>query len=104
MNYFYAAIKFLAYLFSALLILAALFVSVGRLLTPVLNDHLPDFEKWSSRILQTPVKIKSVHIAWNLYEPELSFDNVALFDKQARHAVFSVKQIKINLNIFRSLL
>ena len=39
-------IRRLGYLAATLIIIAALLVSIGRLLTPVLNEHLPDFEAW----------------------------------------------------------
>lgn len=96
-------IKPLIYLAAFLLILSALLVSIGRMSTPYLNKHLPDFEAWSSEILKTPVKIHQVHITWNLFEPELSFNQVTLLDKKTGQPEFSIKKIKVNLSLFRSL-
>src|SRR5437016_3875997 len=86
-----------------LVILAALAVSVSRLLTPVLNDHLPDFEKWSSQLLEMPVKIGLVHLAWEVYEPVIAFDRVELLDKKTNKPVFYIQSTRVNLSIFRSI-
>lgn len=94
--------KIVGYLFAGLVILFALTVSVARLLTPYLNQHLPDFESWSSQLLETPVKLGNVHISWNYLEPEIAFDKVTLFDKKNHQAKMVIKQIKVNLSLFRS--
>lgn len=88
---------------ATLIIVAALFVSIGRLMTPVLNAHLPDFESWSSRLLHVPVKIAHVEISWDFYEPVIAFKNVTILDKETHQPKFAVKKIIVNLSIFRSL-
>jgi uncharacterized protein (TIGR02099 family) len=94
----------IGYIAASLIIIFALLVSAGRLLTPYLNEHLPDFEKWSSDLLHAPVKMGHVEIAWNMYEPELAFNDVTILDPNTHKTKFSVQQIKINLNIFRSIM
>lgn len=78
-------------------------MSVSSLLNPVLNDRLTVFENWSSELLEIPVKISRVEVAWRIYEPEITFENVTVLDKQTHKPKFAIQQIKINLNILRSL-
>ncbi len=94
----------LGYLVAGLVIFMALLISVGHLLTPFMNDHLPDFEKWSSEVLEVPVKIDHVGISWNIIEPELDFRGVTFLDKKTSKPKFSIQEIRINLEIFKSLL
>ncbi|MHB1949182.1 MAG: YhdP family protein, partial [Gammaproteobacteria bacterium] len=93
----------IGFVIATVIILAALIVSVGRMLTPFLNDHLPNFESWSSELLHVPVKIDHVGISWNIYEPEIVFDRVTMLDTKTQQSRFAVQQIKVNLNILRSL-
>lgn len=94
----------LGYIASGIIILAAVIVSMARLLTPILNDHRVDFEKYASRLLDRPVHIEQVMISWNICEPELSFQNVTLLDQQTQQPILNIPLIKINLAIWRSLL
>lgn len=94
----------LGYFASGMIILAALIVSMTQLLTPILNDHLPDFEKYASRLLDRPVHIQQVMISWDIYEPELSLQNVTLLDQETNQPTLNIPLIKINLAIWRSLL
>lgn len=96
--------KWLGYFIALFIVLAATLVSVGRLLTPYFNDHLPDFEVWASELLETPVKIGKVYISWNIYVPQLTFDNVVVVNKESHKNTFEINQIKINLKLLDSLL
>lgn len=94
----------LAYTAAILIILAAVIVSVGRLMTPYFNQHLPDFETWASSELHTPVSIGDVRITWNLYEPELSFYKVAFLDEKTQKPKIEIQHLTINFFIFKGLL
>ena len=86
-------VRRLGYVAAIFIIFAALLVSVGRLLTPVLNDHLPDFEAWSSKLLQVPIKIGHIKISWHVYEPEIQFDHVTMLDPKSKASKFAIQQI-----------
>lgn len=103
-NYLAKLTKWLGYSIAFFIVLAATIVSVGRLLTPYLNEHLPDFEVWARELLDTPVKIEKVYISWNLYIPQLTMDHVVIVDKHTKKQTFEINQIKINLKILESLL
>lgn len=92
------------YVIATVIILAALVVSIARLFTPYLNEHLPNFEEWSSQALHVPVKIEHVQISWNFYEPELTFKNVKILDKDTQQPKVAIRQIGVNLSIWHSLL
>ncbi len=102
-NVYIKAFHRLGYVIAALVIFAALVVSVGHLLTPWMNDHLPDFESWSSELLNVPVKIGHVHISWEIYEPVITFDKVSVLDKETHKPKFAIQKIDVNLNVIRSL-
>lgn len=97
-------IKRLGFFVALVVIGAAALVSMGHLLTPYLNEHLPDFETWSAQSLQTPVKIEHVGIHWNYIEPEIEFDHVTLLDKSTKQPKFVIQKITANLSVWRSLI
>ncbi|HLB58077.1 MAG TPA: DUF3971 domain-containing protein, partial [Gammaproteobacteria bacterium] len=57
------------------------------------------------RLLNVPVTIGEVHVSWNQYEPELAFEHVTILDKKTQKIpVFSIRRVRLDLNIFQSLL
>ncbi len=103
-DYLTRVTRWLGYLIALLIIIAATLVSVGRLLTPYLNQHKADFEIWASQLLNAPVKIDDVRISWNGYAPQLTFSKVAILDKLSNKPNFDIRQIKINVKIIESLI
>lgn len=99
----YRIVTRVGYVIAALIIIFAFLVSVGRLLTPYLNEHLPNFEVWSSKLLKVPIKIRHVEITWNAYEPEIAFQGVTVLDQKTQQSRFTIQEIKVNINILRSL-
>ncbi len=89
---------------ATIVLLISLIVGAGRLITPHLNNYLPDFNRWVSDTLKTPVSIGKVYLSWDMVEPTITFNEVKLLDKETHKAVFRIQHVKINLNIFRSLL
>jgi uncharacterized protein (TIGR02099 family) len=89
---------------AAAIIFAATAVSVGRLLTPVLNTHRADFAKLAGEFLQSPVTINKVHISWYRFEPILTLERVAVLDKKTLSPTFEIHKLKVNFKIFASLL
>jgi uncharacterized protein (TIGR02099 family) len=95
-------VKRLWYVAAVCIILAALLVSGGRLLTPYLNSHLPDFERWASSILKAPVSIEKVYIAWDVYEPTIILDEVKFLNGKTHKPDFQIDHANINFSIIRS--
>lgn len=96
-------VVWLGYCAAGLVILAALLVSTTRLLTPVLNDHIGDFEALAARFINRPVQIAKVEIVWNIYQPELFFHNVVLLDPKTQKPALKIPFIKIDIAILNSL-
>ncbi len=97
-------VVYLGYCLAGLIILAALLVSVTRMLTPLIDQHHADFEKIASQMLGRRVHIEQVRIRWNVLEPELTFDQVTVFRPQDDKPVLQIPRIKMNLAIVSSLL
>jgi uncharacterized protein (TIGR02099 family) len=103
-TFFKKLIKWLVYSIVILVILAATLVSASRMLTPYLNEHRHDFEKWATEQLHAPITIDAVHITWYYYRPVLTFEKVAILNKETQQPDFNIQQIKVNLQILPSLL
>ncbi len=97
------ALRWLGYSIAGTIILAATAVTVGRLLTPFLNSHRADFEKWASDLLNTPVTITQVHISWYHLEPILTLQKIAILDKKTSKPAFAIHKLKINMSMIESL-
>jgi uncharacterized protein (TIGR02099 family) len=97
-------IRKLAYLLAALIIFAALLVSIMRLLTPVLNEHRAQFEKLASRLLEMPVIIHSVEVRWHGYSPEIVLSNVTVMDPDTQKPKLNLALLEIDFSIWRTLL
>lgn len=91
------------YFIATLIVLAALTVSASRLLTPLLNSHRADFERYAAQRLHMPVVIKHIHISWNIFVPQLTFEQVAILDDQAHQPVLQARAIHVKLSLLRSL-
>lgn len=88
---------------AALFMLFVIAVVISHLLTPVFNRHLPDFETWTSKTFNTPVKIAHVYLSWSGYEPALTFEEVNILDKVTHQPKISIHRIKCTFDLFHSL-
>jgi uncharacterized protein (TIGR02099 family) len=95
--------KKIAYVFAGLIIIAALLVCTSRLLTPLLDKHRPDFEKYASTLLDMPVSIGNVHVSWYRYQPAIGFDEVTVFNKEGKEPILQVRKIRLFFSIPASL-
>ncbi len=102
-NFWRKVVVRLGYLAAGLLILAAVLVSVARLLTPLLNDHRTDFEALATRLLDRPVQIGEMDISWDFYEPELEFRQVIVLDPKTHQPTVHIPSIKVDVAIWNSL-
>ncbi len=102
-TFFEKVVRRIWYLIATLIILAAVSVSVSRLLSPVLDHHRAEFEKWASVLLKSPITIDGVRLSWNVYAPALALEHVVFLDPTTRKPRFEIQQLKIRVNIFHSL-
>src|SRR5579872_945576 len=92
------------YVAAALCIFAALLVSITDLLTPFLNEHRQDLEKFASRLFNRPIQVGEVDISWSGFKPELEFHKVVIVDSETHQPNLEIPLIKINIAILDSLL
>ena len=90
--------KKLGYLAATLIILTAALVTVVRSVTPLLDEHKADFEKYASELLQTPVVIKKVRVSWFQYQPVISLGQVTLLIKPLNNLPCKSKELILSFN------
>lgn len=103
MSRFKSVAKKLGYVVAACVILFAVMVSVSRLLSPMLDDHRQDFEKWASDLLTAPVTIQHIQISWYQYQPVISLNAVTILNKGTKEPVLQIKKVRIFFSIPKSL-
>lgn len=90
------------YVLAAFIIIAAIFVSMAYLLSPVLEKHRGEIETWASELLAKPVTIQKVQLSWYQYYPEVSLNGVTIFDTQKKSPLLEIKKIRIFFSILSS--
>lgn len=95
--------KKIGYVFAATILITAGLIIVGRLMTPVLNKHLPDIERWASTLLQTPVSIGKANVSWYKYQPGIRLKSVTILGKDAKDPLLQVDAIRVFFSIPQSL-
>jgi len=102
-TFFAKVINKLWYVLATVIILAALLVSIARLLTPVMNEHRADFEKLASDLLEMPVIIGQVSVSWRGYSPEIFLEHVTVLDPETQKPKLVMQGFEIDFSIWRSL-
>ena len=59
----------MTYLTAVLVIIAAVFVVIGGIVTPYLDARRSDIEVWASQLLQEPIQIEKARVSWFQYQP-----------------------------------
>lgn len=91
------------YALAAAIVAAALLVTTGYVVTPYINKNIPNVESWVSHLLATPVSIGSVSFSWDIYEPQLAFDQVKFLDPLTHQPKIFLDRVSINFALFNSL-
>ncbi|HAK51808.1 MAG TPA: TIGR02099 family protein [Gammaproteobacteria bacterium] len=86
------------FLMLVLLITAALYVSVGRILVSVSDPYSDNFAQWLEGILGVPVAIGSVEGDWSYFDPRLTVRDVSLGSS------VSADQVTMQIDAIRSLI
>src|SRR5579862_4769828 len=85
----------IAYFFAICIVMAALILSISRTLTPILDQHRQDFEKWASQLLNMPVQINQVRVSWYQYQPEMSLNEVTILNSSTKKPILQIKTIRV---------
>lgn len=101
--FFISFTKKTAYCFAAIIIIAAVLVCLSRILTPVLDQHREDFEKYASQQLQLPVTIKNVRVSWYQYQPVIDLNDVTILDKEKQGSLLKIQKISLLFSVPKSI-
>jgi uncharacterized protein (TIGR02099 family) len=84
-------------------ILAALLLSLIRLLMPLATEYREDVEILLSALLDQPVKIKSMEAEWHGFSPVLRLKDVQLFEKDKEVLVIRFDEALVGFDIWTSI-
>lgn len=88
---------------AAIIIFVALCLTLSWLLSPLLDNHRPEIEKWTTQFLGMPVSIKKVGLSWYRYQPVVRLSGVSLQSKSKQFPPLDIKKIYVFFSIPRSL-
>lgn len=94
----------IGYFIASCIILVALAVSIASLINPVLNERLPELEKWVGGYLRVPIHIGQAKITWHYLEPNITFQQVDFLDPDTKQPKLRIRQVEVDLSLMRSLL
>ena len=91
------------YAAAAVVISAAVAVSVARLLLPLAERYRPELEAWASRGVGMPVRVGRVEGGWRGLHPELVLEEVRVLDPERGTPWLEVRRVRVALDLLRSL-
>ena len=97
-------LKTLFYTVSIFIICIAVFFSLARALTPLVNRYQDEIELWAGQLFNNPVEMSDASATWNGLEPVFQFKNVAILDAQREQALLRIGQLDVSVNLVSSLL
>lgn len=93
----------IGYVVAAGIIFVAVVVCTVRIVTPILDAHRAEIEKWASQLLNSPVVINNVRISWYQYQPEVSLNKVTILNKETQAPVIQIQQVNVFFSIPQSI-
>jgi uncharacterized protein (TIGR02099 family) len=91
------------YVTAASVILVAAVVVLSYFFTPLLDEHKSEIEVWAGDLLKMPVQIQKVRLSWYRYQPEISLNQVVLFNKETKHPIIQIKKVMVFFSIPQSI-
>lgn len=93
--------KKLTIAFAVLIILAAVFSSIFRSLTPWAKQYKGDVEQHLTLLLGQPVSIKSMETGWYWFAPVVRLNQVTINSGQTK--TINIDKVLVGINLFKSL-
>ncbi|HFD31185.1 MAG TPA: TIGR02099 family protein [Gammaproteobacteria bacterium] len=93
----------LIYIAVSLLVIAAIALSLARLMVPAIDEYKPDIEQWVSDLVGQQVEIATLDAAWYGLEPQLVLKGVQLLSKDRKETYGYFQQARIGLNVIGSI-
>ncbi len=98
-----SSLRKLGFLMASLLIIIAVMMLIGHLLAPMVDKRRGDIEKWATNLLGMPVTITHVDLSWFQYQPEISLDQVTVYNKITHQPAIVIQKVTILFSIPKSL-
>jgi uncharacterized protein (TIGR02099 family) len=99
-----AALATLWYSFASFVVLAAILVSMARLLLPFASDYKSEAEQLVSRYAGQTIGISGLHAEWSGLDPEVSLEDVRLYDTDGKKVRLQFAEARIGIDVFASIL
>ncbi len=87
-----------------LVIAAAIFVTIARMMTPVIAKHVFEVETFVSKVVHMPVKIGKVEATWHFMQPMFRLDHVKFYSKKQQKSSMTVSRVFIGIDIIKSIM
>jgi len=100
---FQCFIGMLWYGFASIAVFAAVFLTLARLLLPLVEDYRVEAEQTLSEYVGQTVRVENLKAQWAGFEPQLHFSNVRLYDKNNEQVLFKFKDARMGIDLFSSI-
>jgi len=87
---------------AALVITAAVLLSIARVVLPYADRYRPEIVDWISASIGMPVSIADLEVRWRRFGPYIAISDVALFEQPDGPPVAHLDQAEVGINLFRS--
>jgi len=87
----------------SIIVLGALFISMGRLMAPMISSYKGEVEHWASAYLEQPVSIRKLSARWHGMQPELVLQGVSLLPSESGQQPLVLSELRIKLGLLDSL-
>ncbi len=91
------------YGFASVVVLAAVLLTLARLLLPLAEDYRAEAEQGLSDYAGQPIKVTGLKAEWSGFEPQLHFSDVRLYDKQGDKILFQFEDARMGIDIIASI-
>ena len=83
--------------------IAAFFVCLSWVVSPILHKHRAGIETWLGDLLGLPVEIQKVDLSWYRYQPVISLNSVILENKDTHQPVLQIKKVLVFFSLPKSI-
>ena len=91
------------YGFAGIAVVAAVLLTVARLLLPLAENYRVEAEQALSEYAGQPVQVAELKAEWAGFEPQLHFSDVRLYDKNNEEVLFQFKDARMGIDLFSSI-
>lgn len=92
--------RWAAALFATLVLLMALVVGLFRLAAPLVPGYRTQLEQYASQALKRPVKIHSMGAAFGWYGPEVTLEDVRIYNHEGSRVVVEAQEVQLGLSVW----